>query len=401
MTAPSNAQYQNGVSQVTGDQLNTFLQGVTVVTSLRAFVGVVGMTIYLQGITTSGDGGAGAFWWNPASVAADDGVNVIVPPGASSGAWNRLAVASAYTYISVTGTPSVLITPIGQSGSTAYSSAAITQYTSRSTDAEFGLSVNLTSSTGAGASVPASGNKVAGYFAAESKYGGGNVWAINSLLLIDAGANAIGGAQVAEFDLANYSGTNFGDGADIATLAQPGVFGAQFTGNSLNRATAAIVILGNIYSTTQPMWNNGIAASGTSIRQRFLWDNTSSITAFDISGVSHTYGIDFRGSSSVAGSGGYQTLYTGAAIRFGSQNAVAWRNASDSADLTMLQADSSNNLRVGATSTGVMLQGTALGFYGTIPISQPTVSGSKGGNAALTSLLVALATLGLVVDTTT
>lgn len=42
-----------------------------------------------------------------------------------------------------------------------------------------------------------------------------------------------------------------------------------------------------------------------------------------------------------------------------------------------------------------------LGFYGTTPIAKPTVTGSRGGNAALASLLTALASLGLIVDNTT
>lgn len=42
-----------------------------------------------------------------------------------------------------------------------------------------------------------------------------------------------------------------------------------------------------------------------------------------------------------------------------------------------------------------------LGFYGTTPQSKPTVTGSKGGNAALASLLTALQDLGLIVDSTT
>jgi hypothetical protein len=42
-----------------------------------------------------------------------------------------------------------------------------------------------------------------------------------------------------------------------------------------------------------------------------------------------------------------------------------------------------------------------LGFYGTAPISKPTVTGSRGGNAALASLLTAGAALGLWTDSTT
>lgn len=43
-------------------------------------------------------------------------------------------------------------------------------------------------------------------------------------------------------------------------------------------------------------------------------------------------------------------------------------------------------------------QGSNLGFYNTTPAAKPTVSGSRDANAALASLLSALATLGLVTD---
>lgn len=44
---------------------------------------------------------------------------------------------------------------------------------------------------------------------------------------------------------------------------------------------------------------------------------------------------------------------------------------------------------------------TKVGFFAATPTTQPTVSGSKGANAALASLLTALVALGLVIDTTT
>lgn len=53
------------------------------------------------------------------------------------------------------------------------------------------------------------------------------------------------------------------------------------------------------------------------------------------------------------------------------------------------------------TTTGTKL-GTAatqkLGLFGAVPIVQPTVTGSRGGNTALASLLTQLATLGAIVD---
>lgn len=42
--------------------------------------------------------------------------------------------------------------------------------------------------------------------------------------------------------------------------------------------------------------------------------------------------------------------------------------------------------------------GGKIGFFGTAPAAKPTVTGSRGGNAALASLLTQLATLGLIVD---
>ncbi|NUO43734.1 MAG: hypothetical protein HOV82_17060 [Streptomyces sp.] len=41
-----------------------------------------------------------------------------------------------------------------------------------------------------------------------------------------------------------------------------------------------------------------------------------------------------------------------------------------------------------------------VGFHGATPIAKPTVSGSKGGNAALGNLITALALYGLITDGT-
>lgn len=56
----------------------------------------------------------------------------------------------------------------------------------------------------------------------------------------------------------------------------------------------------------------------------------------------------------------------------------------------------------GATTlTGNFTINGSLGFYDHAPEPKPTITGSKGGNAALASLLTALALLGLVTDSTT
>jgi hypothetical protein len=53
-------------------------------------------------------------------------------------------------------------------------------------------------------------------------------------------------------------------------------------------------------------------------------------------------------------------------------------------------------IRAEAASGGVLL-----GFYGASAVAKQTVTGSKGGNAALASLITALANLGLITDSTT
>jgi hypothetical protein len=50
-------------------------------------------------------------------------------------------------------------------------------------------------------------------------------------------------------------------------------------------------------------------------------------------------------------------------------------------------------------ASGVTFAGS-VGFYGHVVAGQPTISGSRGGNAALASLLTSLAGLGLIVDGT-
>lgn len=54
------------------------------------------------------------------------------------------------------------------------------------------------------------------------------------------------------------------------------------------------------------------------------------------------------------------------------------------------------------TVVGSLLHtGTQVGFYNHAATSQNTVTGSKGANAALTNLLIALNSTGLIVDSTT
>lgn len=70
-----------------------------------------------------------------------------------------------------------------------------------------------------------------------------------------------------------------------------------------------------------------------------------------------------------------------------------------------LQPTSSTQAKVqqlgGSATTYMTFRDGAFGFFGSTGTSQQTVTGSRGGNAALASLLTALANTGLIIDNTT
>lgn len=72
-------------------------------------------------------------------------------------------------------------------------------------------------------------------------------------------------------------------------------------------------------------------------------------------------------------------------------------------DALILDRVSGNMIVPAAVNVGGAFDhdGSTIGFYGATPAGKPTITGSKGGNAALTNLLGALAGMGLLTDSTT
>lgn len=69
---------------------------------------------------------------------------------------------------------------------------------------------------------------------------------------------------------------------------------------------------------------------------------------------------------------------------------------------TVRVGNSNNNaVFVGFVNTALHVNCQTIGFFSAVPIAKPTVTGAKGGNAALASLLTALANLGLLTDNST
>lgn len=59
------------------------------------------------------------------------------------------------------------------------------------------------------------------------------------------------------------------------------------------------------------------------------------------------------------------------------------------------------NFQDGASASKFIYNSTGIGFFGTAPVAKQTASGSRGGNAALQTLLIILANHGLLTDSTT
>lgn len=109
-----------------------------------------------------------------------------------------------------------------------------------------------------------------------------------------------------------------------------------------------------------------------------------------------TRGLDFA-----------NTIFSNQAILFGASQTVSWGGSSMSGTATTfglttggtgeggIYGNNYAQLALRWNSSGSVAQ---LGFFGAAAVAKPTVTGSKGGNAALASLLTALSNLGLVTN---
>lgn len=92
--------------------------------------------------------------------------------------------------------------------------------------------------------------------------------------------------------------------------------------------------------------------------------------------------------------------YSTAAIALPNTSPVRAYNAAGAAEHNLLYYDTSNRLVLGEeAAAGVYIKGP-VGFQGAAPFAKPTITGSRGANAALEDLLTQLASYGLITDGT-
>jgi hypothetical protein len=154
------------------------------------------------------------------------------------------------------------------------------------------------------------------------------------------------------------------------------------------------IISGNSVTGTSYGSTNGIETSNKAV---VIGNSISNNKIYAINASSGTEGLSVRNGQSIGwrdASGGLSR------ISVGSDNHMVWfgTNASG-ADRVLMDMFQRSNSSFMAWSVPVLF--ATVGFNGATPGAKPTVSGAKGGNAALASLLTALAAYGLVTDTTT
>lgn len=125
------------------------------------------------------------------------------------------------------------------------------------------------------------------------------------------------------------------------------------------------------------------SADTNSVRYNVLQHNTSGSVAAGLG-----TGLEFQAESSTTNNQSLIRLRGEWVVAtHASRTARGTLSAFDTAERTCFQWEASGSAAM-------------LGFFGTAPIVKPAPTGSRGGNAALASLLTALANLGLITDST-
>lgn len=146
---------------------------------------------------------------------------------------------------------------------------------------------------------------------------------------------------------------------------------------------------------------NGAPASGYNVLTLLSSDGTQeyAIDVNDLSALASLSTVLTGGTTPVITSAGALTL-CGSSIPLKTEAAVLKLTITP-ATANLINAASGTSLALQSNgTTRFSIDGTGLGFFATAPAAKATVTGSKGANAALTSLMTALAGYGLVTDST-
>lgn len=205
--------------------------------------------------------------------------------------------------------------------------------------------------------------------------------------------------------LNNFVGAN----TSYGILCEDGAWDTQIIGNNIwsNRAAVNLLfvklawLIGNFIDSNKEHGVNVTGCAATVINGNVFGGNNANNGSFaslqfdqmtDPASVSANSFPAPPGGGTILPSYDIFTGTTGAFIDGGNSRA----SGSSTNGFTNNLPRALNPIRGQLTHTG-----STAGFFGATPGTKPTVTGSRGGNAALASLLTQLATLGLITDSTT
>jgi hypothetical protein len=181
--------------------------------------------------------------------------------------------------------------------------------------------------------------------------------------------------------LSTTGATTLGAGGTFTgTFAGTHTYSGQATFSIAPIATAGFVAGANATALTVGLFINGTNASGRQIR--WYSDTTA--------GTGLRWNITMANIESGSNAGSNLSF-----------NCFDDAGATLFSPISITRATGAITFSSALTSVGNFRVNGLSGFNNTAPIAKPTVSGAKGSNAALASLMTALAAYGLVTDTTT
>jgi hypothetical protein len=232
----------------------------------------------------------------------------------------------------------------------------------------------------------------------------------------------------------------------IVAAAGTGSLPAGYTGDNVTRWNASGLTPLVMPVQTAPVGDSSTLAASTAFATRLLGVNLTTMPDTDTTFTPATTGqrvVNFQGTLTAnrtatfpastglqrnwfvrqATSGGFQLGFKGvtgptAWVPTGNYTAELWSNGTDvflerpivasirvgdgvsNAVVVTPGAATANAATVAASGTGGVQFNSNVGFNSTAPVARPTVTGAKGSNAALASLLTALASYGLISDST-
>lgn len=220
---------------------------------------------------------------------------------------------------------------------------------------EFLVNIGLTSNQDNG-QVSASGvncDKVALYAGIDAQPGTADVWAVNTVLTMEAGSGSYN-AQGYELDFNNHDAPRGASGNLITDFTAPIAVGfsatgdATFPGSTSFTSSAAFMAFGGAGNNAQ--WGRQFVASGK-VGICAFQDWTSSAVGFQFDAAHTVADINFTGVYGNAGSASATALFLK-----NNQN-IAWQN-NNATNAIADTVDASNNRLVGVGSTGVFVGAT-------------------------------------------